>query len=360
MKKLPIILLSMLILGCAEKEENGQQVTIEEEKEKDDLSAIALMHVSSKSVSAYEYKFGEPSGDGVKIYQTSYDERGNLIDSTVYNNNSIAYQEKLEYNKANKLVKRVLFDSTGNSIQRSEVKLDEKGNELEFLLFAGDSMYYKQSKEYNDKDEMVKLTEYDSQGKPKLISEFKYTPNGEVASQTEMTGGGEKLGKIAYGYNENGDRNAITNYGSSGYSEGKTLLKDFDNGNARVIEKYDANDSMYASYQYEYNENGQETKSIIFNGVGQIIRQSNAEFDKNGNKIKFEIYEGEVGFLGKDVLSYNDNNQETELIVFDDKNNQVKRQTKSYNEKGLIADETTYNKIDEPIFQFVYTYTYFK
>ncbi len=103
-----------------------------------------------------------------------------------------------------------------------------------------------------------------------------------------------------------------------------------------------------------------ETKNVILNGIGQVIRQSTTTIDEHGNKILFEIYEGEVGFLGKDEVKYNQNGQETELIVFDNKNKQVKKKRTVYNEKGLVIKEVNYNKIDEPIYQFVYTHTYFK
>lgn len=350
-------LLGLVFYGCSENNEN---VEIIESKGQQEIPMYAKLHVKTKMVTAYEFKFGEPDGSGVKMYETAYNEKGKLTDSVVYNENKVMFHEKYSYNIVDELVKREILDSIGNVLQRSERKFDDKGNEIEFTLHNGDSLFYMQRKEYNEKDELTKLTEYDSKGKAKLIGLFDYNEAGKVISQTETNGAGMKLSKMTYTYDKDGHRTSITNYNLNGFSEGKTLLKEYQNENAQLIEKYDANDSLYASYRYEYDEQGNETKSIIFNGIGQILRQSNSKYDARGNKLQFEIYEGEVGFLGKDVLTYDEDNKEKELVVYDDNNKQVKRKVTEYNDKGLINKEINFNKIDEPMYQFVYTYTYFK
>ena len=262
------------------------------------------------------------------------------------------------------LIIRVLIDSLGVEVQKSERLLNDKGLESGFIMYHMDSIYYQQEREYNEKDELIRLIEFDANalnaGVSKLVSEYAYNEKGKLLSQTELNHSGDVLSKISYTYDSDGNKTSISNYNSLGDLQGKTLLKAYENGNCKLIEKYDAFDSLYAFYKYEYNSQGEETKNVIFNGIGQVIRQSNTTIDKNGNKVLFEIYEGEVGFLGKDEVTYNENGQETELTVFDNRNKQVKRKVTVYSEKGLITKEVNYNKIDEPIYQFVYDYTYFK
>jgi len=316
--------------------------------------------VKTKKALAFQYKFGEPVGDGILVYETNYDSKGNLLDSLVYGSNKVSFHEKYTYNDKNELIIRVLIDSLGKEVQKSERTFNQDGLESGFAMYANDSLYYKQNREYNGKEELIRLTEFDASGNPKLVSEFTYNENGDLLSQTELDNAGNILSKVGYSYDEKGNKVSISNYNSLGKLQGKTLLKDYEKGNAKLIEKYDANDSLYASYQYEYSEEGEETKNIILNGIGQVIRQSNTTIDENGNKVLFEIYEGEVGFLGKDEVKYNESGQETELTVFDNKNQQVKRKLTVYNPKGLVIKEENFNKIDEPIYQFKYEYTYFK
>ena len=358
--------------GCNAVDENidndGQaevsvsEVEIEEE---DTYRKFVLKNrIETKKASAFQYKFGEPIEQGILVYETNYDRKGNTLDSIVYKANEISFHEKYTYNEKNELIIRVLIDSLGVEVQKSERLLNDKGLESGFVMYHRDSIYYQQQREYNEKDELIRLTEFDAsgvnEGISKLVSEYAYNEKGELLSQTELNNSGTILSKVSYSYDSEGNKISIANYNSLGDLQGKTLLKAYENGNSKLIEKYDAFDSLYAFYKYEYNSKGEETKNIILNGIGQVIRQSNTTIDENGNKILFEIYEGEVGFLGKDEVKYNQNGQETELTVFDSKNKQVKRKVTVYSEKGLVSKEVNYNKIDEPIYQFVYAYTYFK
>ena len=358
--------------GCNAVDENidndGQaevsvsEVEIEEE---DTYRKFVLKNrIETKKASAFQYKFGEPIEQGILVYETNYDRKGNTLDSIVYKANEISFHEKYTYNEKNELIIRVLIDSLGVEVQKSERLLNDKGLESGFVMYHLDSIYYQQRREYNEKDELIRLTEFDARGVndgvSKLVSEYAYNEKGELLSQTELNNSGTILSKVSYSYDSEGNKISIANYNSLGDLQGKTLLKAYENGNSKLIEKYDAFDSLYAFYKYEYNSKGEETKNIILNGIGQVIRQSNTTIDENGNKILFEIYEGEVGFLGKDEVKYNQNGQETELTVFDSKNKQVKRKVTVYSEKGLVSKEVNYNKIDEPIYQFVYAYTYFK
>ena len=373
MKNRIVGFIALLILnGCNAVDENidndiqAKVKSVETEIDREDTyrKFVLKNRIETKKASAFQYKFGEPIEQGILVYETNYDRKGNILDSIVYNANKISFHEKYTYNDKNELIIRVLIDSLGVEVQKSERLLNDKGLESGFVMYHLDSIYYQQQREYNEKDELIRLTEFDAiglnEGVSKLVSEYAYNEKRELLSQTELNNSGDILSKVSYTYDSRGNKASISNYNSLGDLQGKTLLKAYENGNSKLIEKYDAFDSLYAFYKYEYNSEGVETKNVILNGIGQVIRQSTTTIDEHGNKILFEIYEGEVGFLGKDEVKYNQNGQETELIVFDNKNKQVKKKRTVYNEKGLVIKEVNYNKIDEPIYQFVYTHTYFK
>ena len=362
----------IILNGCNavdEKIKNDSQTKVkisETEIDKEDTYRLYVLknRIETKKAWAFQYKFGEPIEQGILVYETNYDGKGNILDSIVYNSNKISFHEKYSYNSKNELIIRVLIDSLGVEVQKSERLLNDKGLESGFVMYHMDSIYYQQQREYNAKDELIRLTEFDARGLTdrvsKLVSEYAYNEKSELLSQTELNNVGDILSKVVYTYDSDGNKISISNYNSTGDLQGKTLLKDYVNGNSKLIEKYNAFDSLYAFYKYEYNLKGEETKNIILNGIGQVIRQSNTTIDEHGNKVLFEIYEGEVGFLGKDEVNYNQDGQETELTVFDNKNKQVKRKVTVYSQKGLVTKEVNYNKIDEPIYQFVYDYTYFE
>ena len=362
----------ILLNGCndvGEKVKNDSQTKVaisEAEIDTEDTyrQYVLKNRIATKKAWAFQYKFGEPMEEGILVYATNYDRKGNIMDSLVYKSNKVSFHEKYTYNNKNELIIRVLIDSSGVEVQKSERLINDKGLESGFVMYYKDSIYYRQQREYNEKDELIRLTEFDARGVAdgvsKLVSEYAYNEKGELLSQTELNNVGGILSKVSYSYDLDGNKMSISNYNSIGDLQGKTLLKEYENGNSKLVEKYDAFDSLYAFYKYEYNLKGEETKNIILNGIGQVIRQSNTTIDEHGNKVLFEIYEGEVGFLGKDEVNYNQDGQETELTVFDNKNKQVKRKVTVYSENGLVTKEVNYNKIDEPIYQFVYDYTHFK
>lgn len=373
MKNRIVVFTSLILLNSCnavdEKIKNDSQpkaALSQTEIDKGDTYRMYILksRIENKKAWAFQYKFGEPIEAGVLVYETNYDRKGNILDSIVYKSNEVSFHEKYTYNNKNELIIRVLIDSLGIEVQKSEMLLNDKGLESGFIMYYKDSVYYQQRREYNENDELIRLIEFDAigviDGVSKLVSEYAYNEKGELLSQTESNNAGDILSKVSYTYDNDGNKISISNYNSIGDLQGKTILKEYENGNSKLVEKYDAFDSLYAFYKYEYNAQGEETKNVILNGIGQVIRQSNTTIDEKGNKVLFEIYEGEVGFLGKDEVSYNKDGKETELTVFDNKNKQVKRKVTFYSNKGLVNKEVNYNKIDEAIYQFVYDYTYYK
>ena len=233
--------------GCNAVDENidndGQaevsvsEVEIEEE---DTYRKFVLKNrIETKKASAFQYKFGEPIEQGILVYKTNYDRKGNILDSIVYNANEISFHEKYTYNEKNELIIRVLIDSLGVEVQKSERLLNDKGLESGFVMYHRDSIYYQQQREYNEKDELIRLTEFDAsgvnEGISKLVSEYAYNEKGELLSQTELNNSGTILSKVSYTYDSEGNKMSISNYNSLGDLQGKTLLKAYENGNSKLI-----------------------------------------------------------------------------------------------------------------------------
>ncbi len=266
MKNRIVGFIALLILnGCNAVDENidndiqAKVKSVETEIDREDTyrKFVLKNRIETKKASAFQYKFGEPIEQGILVYETNYDRKGNILDSIVYNANKISFHEKYTYNDKNELIIRVLIDSLGVEVQKSERLLNDKGLESGFVMYHLDSIYYQQQREYNEKDELIRLTEFDAiglnEGVSKLVSEYAYNEKRELLSQTELNNSGDILSKVSYTYDSRGNKASISNYNSLGDLQGKTLLKAYENGNSKLIEKYDAFDSLYAFYKYEYN-----------------------------------------------------------------------------------------------------------
>ena len=362
-----ILLASIVFFSCS-----GDESTTETIKEGQDKNAeankkdTAYHHyikrngIKSLSAKGYAYKFGEISGDGNTLYEVNYNEDGYVLDSIIYNDNKVIASLNNVFDDANRLLVSMIKDSVGVVQQKVERSYDTKGNVLTFQLIQQESILYSQKMTY-DEDRMTKIVEFDKDGNPRIVTNYDYNENGKLITNQESDEAGNLLKKTSFVYDKDGNNSIQTIYNSKGQVAEKNFLKNYDAlGNAKLIEKYDANDSLVVTYQYEYNDKGKEIKSIIFDGVGQIIRQSMASFDQKGNQVGYEVFEGGKGFVGKDAITYNEKDQEQQLIVYDKDSKQVKRKTTSYNDKDLREEVVNFDKLDEPIFRISFSYTYFQ
>ncbi len=321
---------------------------------------IAKNKIAQLTAKGFAYKFGEPDGEGSILYSVKYNEKGKLLDSLIYNDNKIIAMLSNEYDENDNLILSMIKDSAGNTQQKIERTYNENNQVLTFRLVKGDAVIYSQKMTYEG-DKMTKIVEFDELGNPRIVTQYEYNENGKLITNKESKENGDLLKKTSFVYDQDGNNSVQTIYNSLGEVAEKNFLKNYDkNGNARLIEKYNKNDSLIVTYQYEYNDKGDEIKSIIYDGIGQIIRQSMSSFDNNGNQIGFEIYEGGKGFVGKDKIKYNEQNQEIELLVIDKNDKQIKRKVSTYNEKGLIKDVVNYDKLDEPNFKISFEYLHHK
>ncbi len=364
MKFICLIIVGILVLSACTTNEDETSVAVEKTEQsevKGDTTYpqfISNNKIKSIQAKGYAYKFGEPDGDGSILYEVNYNEAGFTLDSIIYQGNKAIATLSNEYNENNDLLVSVIKDSLGNVQQKVERTYDAKGNVLTFQLKQGESTVYSQKMTY-DGDKITKIVEFDEIGNPRIVTNYTYNHSGKLITNSETDENGLQLKKTSLVYDKDGNNSVQTIYNSLGQVSEKNFLKEYDaNGNAKLIEKYNANDSLVVTYQYDYNEKGEEIKSVIYDGVGQIIRQSMSSFDQKGNQIGYEIYEGGKGFVGKDQITYNDKNQEIQLIVFDKNDSQIKRKTTIYNDKDLKQEVVNYNKVDEPVFRITFDYIY--
>lgn len=353
----------LLITSCSQEEKSTTQdkaaITVNNSSE--DTSYVQYIqrnNIASITAIGYGYKFGEPT-EGSVLYKTTYNETGQLLDSLIYHQNGVMASLHNTYNDQQKLLISEIKDSVGSVQQKVERTYDEKGNVLTFQLNQKGLVIYSQKMIYDDKDRIIKITEFDESGAPQIITNYTYNEKGKLIEDEQMDALNNILEKKVFIYDEKGNNTVQTIYGSNGQVVEKNFLKKYDkNKNAQLIEKYDKNDSLIVTYNYEYDNTGKEVKSIIYNGIGQIIRQSMATIDSKGDQIMYEVYEGGVGLIGKDERKYNDKHQEIELIVYDNKENQIKRKVSHYNDHGLLSEVVTYDKVDEPLFRMTFDYEY--
>jgi hypothetical protein len=330
--------------------------------EKDTTYAQYIKRNKIKTLTSkgFQYKFGEAQQPGFTLYVVHYNEEGLPIDSIIYNNNVIIGRFKNIYNTDWKLVNSTVLDSAGNEIESINRTFDKMGNETEFIYLKNQKPFYRQKIEYNDKNQMSKIVEFDDSDTPKIVTEYLYNEKGKKISKTEYNSKDVILSKESWVYDEKGNNIQYLIYDITGNILEKNYLKNFtEDGHPQLLEKYNEKDSLVVSHHYEYDSKGREIKSTLYNGINQILSQTNSQYDSKGNQISFEMYEGGQGLKGKDLITYNELNQEIELKVTGADGTQIKRKATSYNEQKLIFEVINYDKLDDPNFKIQYTYEYY-
>ena len=95
------------------------ETEIEIDKEDTYRKFVLKNRIETIKASAFQYKFGEPVEQGILVYETKYDYKGNILDSIVYSSNKMSFHEKYTYNENNELIMRLLLDSLGTAVQKS-------------------------------------------------------------------------------------------------------------------------------------------------------------------------------------------------------------------------------------------------
>lgn len=330
--------------------------------EKDTTYAQYIKRNKIKTLTSkgFQYKFGEAQQPGFTLYVVHYNEEGLPVDSIIYNNNVIIGRFKNIYNTEWKLVNSTVLDSAGNEIESINRTFDKMGNEIEFIYLKNQKPFYRQKIEYNDKNQMSKIVEFDDSDTPKIVTEYLYNEKGKKIAKTEYNSKDVILSKESWIYDEKGNNIQYLIYDITGNILEKNYLKNFtEDGHPQLLEKYNEKDSLVVSHHYEYDSKGREIKSTLYNGINQILSQTNSQYDNKGNQISFEMYEGGEGLKGKDLITYNELNQEIELKVTGADGSQIKRKVTTYNDQKLLFEVINYDKLDDPNFKIQYSYEYY-
>jgi hypothetical protein len=332
------------------------------EQDPDSTYAAYLVSRNVKSITAhyYSYKFGLPVENPATLFTTSYNDKGLLLDSMIYQGTSYLGKLSKTYDAEDRLINTSLIDSSGNVGQVMSRTFNNDGLENSFEMKESDVLQYAQKKEYDGKKRLAKITEYDANGKARIVTQFEYNDADMVTSKSEFNAKGDVVFKQTMAYNEKGYKTIQTVYDFQGNVTEKNFLSDFDtHGNARLVEKYDAADSLEVVYKYEYDLNGVEVRNLILNGANQLIRESQTTLDARGNQTGYAIFEAPKGFVGQDILEFDSLDREVEMLVIGPDKKQIKRKLTSYNERDLLNEIINYNSVDEPVFKILYSYEFF-
>ena len=328
-------------------------------------------------------------------YEYEYDERGNCISRTNYDDTGKkTWSTHYTYNSNNELVRKESRDSEGNCLGYDEYKYD--GGKIKKIINYDGNGKVSFSTTYEWKGNTVKISEYDANGNPgnykmcetdsrlNIIKEDCYTSGGELYTYYKYTydkndnvltqicylPNGTETSNNSFTYYENGTKKTWTNiYGGweevSEYNENGSpiSLKIFYNGKlqeANTYEYYAEGPLAKESSNNCYGDGSSSYKEMDYDRQGRLQKQTKTEKESNGtissksewvyeyaadgrHTTSFESYDSDGKLISKWSETYNAQNKRVNDISYTFSDGKVDSVTvKKCDENGRILSDSEY------------------
>jgi len=287
------------------------------------------------SVQTFVYKHNNP--DGSLMFESKYDNRGNITDWITYKHGKVKSRNSNTYDDSNRVTQFAYYKGNSKLKVMSTNIYDKAGNEIE------QDYYWKNPKIITSK--IIKT--YDNQNN---ITEAKtFDKKGNLAARIEYT------------YYDDGSKKRTTQYSD----KGKVLrVWNFDCNPVGKLQAKNFKDTSKICVHYETDKDGnpikvkEEYKGSKGAGMyGKTIR-SVSKFDKNNNMIDGAAYNLNGKQLSHWSATYNASGKITEYIMYKDGTQQVdSRTTYTYNSDGNVDESLIYKQSTVPVSSRKYVYT---
>jgi len=260
------------------------------------------------------------------IYLTFNKNGGITEDVRIYKNGEV-FKDIYEYNFKNELVAIKEYDSEYNLAKESLFEYDRNGNKIKESLFEDAMLKTILLFEYDDNGNNIKETRIKN-GKPVFIKLNNYENSRIIESffydlKKWMGFNLEDFldTRTEFRYNEKGEKIEETKYDRSNRLKSRLTSKFDEKGNlVEIISTHVWGENYIDDRRtYKYDDSGNEIETIMFNSDGSIQRHFVYEYDVNGNKIKEISYMNDQNWIDSTFFSYDYDNEKNwiKTISFD-------------------------------------------
>ena len=240
-------------------------------------------------------------------------ENGNTSEEIKYlSDSSIEEKNSFEYDPNGKLISQTLLYVIDNVTEKKVLTRNEKKLLVSEVKYYGSDSGERTNYEYNEKDILTAITNYDEEGEFISREEIKYDDKGSLAERCTYDADKKILSRISFTYPENNQIEEV---------------------------EYDINGTIASKTNILFNEKGKEISSVQTNPQGKLITSIKNTYDERGNIIE-KIYKD---FYSKNVkFEYNDKDLLISQELFDDSGLLLRKNLFEYDEDGNVIAEQTY------------------
>ncbi len=189
------------------------------------------------------------------------DENGNvLVESKFDNQGELEERNTLRYSPEGKLLEHVLLFALEDVTEKRVLNRDDKGRLLEEIKYYGDDSGEKTTYEYNEKDLVSAIIEYDEEGELVSRESINYDESGSICERITDDSSGQLLQKLVF--EKSGGTEVIEEkeYGNDGNLKTVTTMS--------------------------FNSEGKEISSYQKTPDGKLITGTITTYDEKGNMIE--------------------------------------------------------------------------
>ena len=241
------------------------------------------------------------------------DENGNTIEEIKYTADSqLEEKNTYAYYPNGKLHSHILLYAVEDVSQKRILTRNEKGNLISEEKYYGDDSGEKTVYEYDNKDNIVVIINYDEEGVFISKSEVTYNEKGDVTERKTLN-----------------TENKITSRLSFSVPEEHQIEES----------EFDENDKLISKTLLKFNNEGKEISSVQISPQGKLISSVINTFDERGNVIQ-RLFKD---FYSKTInYTYNEKDLLTIQELYDDNGLLLRKNMYEYDNDGNVIAEQTY------------------
>lgn len=211
------------------------------------------------------------------------------------------FQLNIKKNKPAILVKKIIYDTAGNSL--AYLKFNKKGK-----------VKYRAEYVYNNKYQVTKVTNFNKKGKIDYSYEYLYKDSNKLADRIFYNSKGEVAWKYEYIYEGNKIKE-YRFYGKKNVLKKRYIYDYYDSVNLKSITLYNKKGKIEKVWSYECNQEGQQVAKT--KDTTKVCKLT--DYDYLGYKTVTYIYTDEKGKKTRMVSKYKDDSIFVSSKTFDSK-----------------------------------------
>lgn len=266
-------------------------------------------------------------------YEYEYD-GNNIVQYVVCNSNGESSRGEREYDEIDNLIKESFYDSDDNLIYEYVFKYDTLGNLVYEDYYTAEGRVSWKEWVYDDKGNMLKHIEYID---PKLYG-LSTTLSAIItqAEECEYDDLGNLIKEMQYSENMSDGTKQISYWREYEYDTSNNRIKEM---------KYTAEGFMTEWTNSEYDEAGNAVKTTVYNSDDSMMYWSEMDYDTNGNMTKQIRYgtDGSVSFSLQYRYEYDSFGNKNKYIEYGSNGDVTHQEEWKYDENSNLTEYIKYS-----------------